>query len=310
MAIKHLLSISDFSTPEILAVLARAQKLKTELQITGFHERSLAFKTLVMLFEKPSLRTRLSFEIGMTQLGGHAIYLAPSDIGLGTRESAHDVSKVISRMGDIVMARTFKHSTAAELAEHSSVPVINGLSDLEHPCQTMADLLTMLELKGNLKGLSVAYVGDANNNVAHSLALATSMLGMHLRIAAPTGYWMRREIAEKVSKNAAVSGGSILETTDPKGVVSGADVVYTDTWVSMGLEAEKEARLKIFSSFQVTSELMQLAKPDAIFMHDLPAYRGSEVAADVIDGPQSVVWQQAENRLHAQKSIMLHLLGL
>ncbi len=195
MKTKHLLSISDFSASEILAVLAKAQKLKNELQATGANADMLAKKTLVMLFEKPSLRTRLSFEIGMTQLGGHAIYLAPSDIGLGTRESAHDVSKVISRMGDITMARTFKHSTVAELAKYSLVPVINGLSDLEHPCQTMADLLTMLEIKGRLKGLTVAYVGDAKNNVTHSLALAASLLGINLRVAAPAGYYLSLEIA-------------------------------------------------------------------------------------------------------------------
>ena len=302
---KDFLSITDLSAKEIWNVLDVAQKLKKELKKNGANKPIFKGKTLVMIFEKPSLRTRLSFEIGMTQLGGHAIYLAPADIGLGVRELISDVAKVTSSMGNMIMARTFKHSTVEELAKYSTVPVINGLSDLEHPCQIMADLLTILETKGKFKGLKIAYLGDSGNNVTHSLALAAGLLGINFVTASPKGYWMKPEIVTMAKKGI----GLISQTDNPESAVKNADVVYTDTWVSMGDEVEKEKRLKIFPSFQVTAKLMNLAKKDAIFMHDLPAYRGNEVEAGVIDGKQSVVFQQAENRLHAQKGLTAYLLN-
>lgn len=309
MKTKHLLSITDLTQKKLRTVLNLAINLKREYLRAGKPKTLLAGKTLIMIFEKPSLRTRLSFEIGMTQLGGHAIYLAPSDVGLGVRESVSDVAKVASRMGDIIMARTFKHTTVTGLARHSRVPVINGLSDLEHPCQILADLLTIFEHKGTLTGLKFAFVGDGDNNVTHSLALASGILGIHFSVASPKGYEMLPKIAQTAIKLAKVSGGSILHTTDPARAVVGADIVYTDTWVSMGDETQKLKRLKVFAPYQVTQKLMSHAKQSALFMHDLPAYRGNEVTTEVIDGPQSIVFDQAENRLHAQKALMLYLLG-
>ncbi|TSC86565.1 MAG: ornithine carbamoyltransferase [Parcubacteria group bacterium Gr01-1014_8] len=305
---KHVLSIADLTSKEITEILNLAKKLKSELKKKGANSPLFKNKTLVMIFEKPSLRTRLSFEIGMTQLGGHAVYLAPSDIGLGKRESIADASKVISRMGDIIMARVFSHENVREMAAHSSVPVINALSDLEHPCQSLADVMTMWEHKRYLKGLKVAFIGDGENNVTHSLALISGLLGMHFVTASPKGYWMNKGIVAQAKKFAAKSGGSISETTKPEVAAKNADVVYTDTWVSMGDEAGKEQRLKIFRPYRVTKRLMSLAKKDALFMHDLPAYRDNEVEADVIDGPKSVVFQQAENRLHVQKAILVRSL--
>lgn len=306
---KDFLSITDLSAQEILYILEYAQKLKLELKIKGSNDFLLTGKTLVMIFEKPSLRTRLSFEVGMEQLGGHAIYLAPTDISMGTREPISDVAKVTSSMGNIIMARTFKHHSIVELAQHSENPVINGLSDLEHPCQIMADLLTILEVKGKLKGLKLAYLGDGENNVTHSLVLACSLLGIHISVASPKGYQMNKEVVKKALKLGRQNNSEIIETTNPVDAVKNADVVYTDTWVSMGDEAEKEKRLKVFKNYQVTPDLMKLARADAIFMHDMPAYRGSEVSSEVIDGPQSVIIQQAENRLHAQKSLIIYLLA-
>lgn len=309
MKLKHFLSIADLNQKNLLAMLRLAVKLKREYHRTGKPKTLLANKTLIMIFEKPSLRTRLSFEIGMTQLGGHAIYLAPSDIGLGVRESVADVANVVSRMGDIIMARTFKHQTVEELARHSRVPVINGLSDLEHPCQILADLLTIKEHKGEFKGLKLAFVGDGENNITHSLALASGLLGIHFSVASPKGYTMLPEVAHHAITLANNSGGSIVQTTDTVRAVTGADVVYTDTWVSMGDETQKLKRLKVFAPYQVTQKLMSHAKQSALFMHDLPAYRGNEVTTEVIDGPQSIVFDQAENRLHAQKALMVYLLG-
>lgn len=306
---KDFISITDLTPREILKVLKLAIRLKSELKKLGKNNPVLYGKTLVMIFEKPSLRTRISFEIGMTQLGGHAIYLAPSDIGLGLREPVSDVSKVTSKMADLIMARTFKHEIVTELAKYSSVPVINGLSDLEHPCQIMADLLTILEVKGKLQGIKLAYLGDCENNVTHSLALVSGLLGINFAVSSPKGYEMSREVSTLANSLAEKNGSVIKETNDPKAAVKNADVVYTDTWVSMGDEAEKKKRLKVFPAYQVTEKLMSLANKEAIFMHDLPAYRGNEVSTEVIDGKQSVVVQQAENRLHAQKAIMLYLLS-
>lgn len=311
---RDFISITDLKATEIWQVLRWAKRLKNQVHSGNvlrkpFRERKsldvpgsgsqmtmLKNKTLAMIFEKPSLRTRLSFEAGMTQLGGHAIYLGPADIGLGSRESVADVAKVTSSMVDLIMARTFNHQSVMELARYSSVPVINGLSDLEHPCQILADAMTMWEVFGTLKELKVAYVGDCENNVTHSLALVCNILGMEFVAAGPKGYHMDKKVV-----------GQAIQVIDPKDAVRDADVVVTDTWVSMGDESEKKKRLKIFKSYQVTMKLMALAKKTAIFLHCLPAYRGNEVAAEVIDGPQSRVFQEAENRLHVQKALMVWL---
>lgn len=292
--IKHFLSITDLSAEEIWQVLKLAKKIKHK------HLTSCKKKTMVMLFEKPSLRTKLSFDIGFNQLGGHPVYFGPAEVGLGEREAVSDVAKVIAGMADLIVARVFNHSDLVELAKNSRVPVVNALSDLEHPCQALADLLTIWEIKGKLKGLTLAFVGDGENNVPHSLALGCALLGMNFRCASPKGYWMKKEISQQVK--------NIVETEDPKEAVKNADVVYTDTWVSMGDEIGQKERLTVFKSYQVNQKLMAFAKKDAIFMHDLPAQRGKEVTAEVIDGPQSVVFKQAENRLHAQKALIQKLL--
>lgn len=298
---RHLTSIADLSKKEMLNIIKRAIILKNELSVKGCNKKLLDGKTLAMIFEKPSLRTRISFEIGMTQLGGHAIYLGPSDIQMGTREPIEDISKVTSSMADIIMARTFAHESVTKLAKSSAVPVINGLSDLEHPCQILADLMTIYEVKKTFKNMSISYVGDCENNVTHSLALASAILDIEFKCAAPKVYFMNK----KISKMA-----NAFETEDPYEAVKKTDVVITDTWVSMGDEKEKQQRLKIFKKYQVNKKLMSLAKKDAIFLHCLPAYRGNEVTNEVIDGKQSVVFQEAENRLHAQKALMLFLLNL
>jgi len=306
---KHFLRISDFSAKEIIGVLNLSLKIKKELKVTGKNKHLFQDKSLAMIFEKPSLRTRVSFEVGMTQLGGHALYLGPNDIQMGKRESIADISGTLCRYVDIIMARVFKHQVLEELIRHATVPVINALSDLEHPCQIMADLLTMLEYKKKLKGLKVAFVGDGENNVTHSLAIAAGLLGIDFRVASAKGYSMKRVIVDEAKSLARKSGGIISEYSKAEEAVSGVDVVYTDTWISMGDELEKEKRLKVFKGFQITKKLMNLAKKESVFMHDMPAYRGNEVAADVIDGPQSIIFDQAENRLHAQKGIMLFLMS-
>ncbi|KKQ34281.1 MAG: Ornithine carbamoyltransferase [Candidatus Nomurabacteria bacterium GW2011_GWB1_37_5] len=285
----------------------QAARIKKETK-AGILRTDLAGQTLVMIFEKPSLRTRLSFEIGMIQLGGHAVYLAPGDIGLGVRESINDVAKVSSGMGDVLMARVFKHSTICELAANSGIPVVNGLSDWEHPCQILTDLFTIWEIKKQLTGSKIVFIGDGENNIAHSLCLAAGIWGMHFVTACPMGYWMKEEVYEYGQSLCKKSGGIITQVADPYFAANQADIVYTDTWISMGDETNKEKRLNIFTPYQVTQKLMKLAKSNALFMHDLPAYRGNEVSAEVIDGVQSVVFQQAENRLHVQKALLLHLL--
>lgn len=303
---KNFLSITDLTAEEILQLLNTAKTIKSNLQN---QKPLLSNKNLIMIFEKPSLRTRLSFEIGMNQLGGHALYLAPAEIGLGVRESVSDIAKVASSMGNCIMARTFKHQTVTELAAHSKVPVINGLSDKEHPCQALADLLTIYERKGTIKGLKIAFVGDGENNVAHSLCLGAAILGASFTCASPKGYNMNEEIVMKAKEIAKTTKAEINETDNPQEAVNDADIVYTDTWISMGDEAEKETRVQTFTPYQVTQSLMKHAKADAIFLHDLPAYRGNEVTAEVIDGNQSAVFQQAENRLHAQKALLTYLLN-
>ena len=299
---RHIISITDLSADEITAIIGKAVALKAGLREPASKEQlPLSNKSMAMIFDKPSLRTRLSFEIGMTQLGGHAVYLAPADIGLGVRETIHDSAVVISSMADIIIARVASHESVQELAKYSSVPVINAMTDIEHPCQVLADLQTIYERFGTFESIKIAYIGDANNNVTNSLALAAELLGLEMRIAAPPGYEMTPDIKERTK--------SVMHYDDPKTAVKGANVVLTDTWVSMGKETERANRLKDLLPFQVNKELMALAGPKAIFMHCLPAYRDKEVTAEVIDGPQSAVFSEAENRLHAQKALVLHILS-
>lgn len=306
---KDFLSITDLSKNEIINLINLSINLKEEMICNGSNTQYLKNKTLVMLFEKPSLRTRISFETAMNQLGGHAINLPPEDIGIGKRESVADISGVISSMTNAIMARVFKHSLIEDLAKHSSIPVINGLSDLEHPCQILADLLTIYERKNKFKGLKIVYIGDSENNVTHSLALASGILGINFVTASPKEYWMKKSIVKMAKILAEKNCGRITETSDPIKAVKNADIIYTDTWVSMGDEKETNKRLKVFPPYQVTQKLMNLAKKDVIFMHDMPAYRGHEVASQVIDGKKSVIFLQAENRLHAQKALLVYLLN-
>lgn len=300
---KHFLSIHDFKRNQMLGVFRLTKKLKFELYKRGKNKQILQNKTLAMIFEKPSLRTRVSFETAMTQLGGHAIYLGPNDIQMGKRESPKDVARNLERMVDIIMARVFEHQKLEELAEGTRIPVINALSDLEHPCQALADIYTVYEKKRKLKGLKLAFVGNGNNNVTHSLALISEALGIQFTLSFPKGYEMGKEILKRLKSKVSV-------THDPKEAVKNADVVVTDTWISMGEEKERRKRLKVFPPYQVNNRLMSLAKEDAIFLHCLPAYRGYEVTDEVIDGPQSAVFDEAENRLHVQKALILFLLGV
>lgn len=298
---KDILSITDLSSKEIWQIFQLAKKLKQELKNKGINKPLLKGKSLALIFEKQSLRTRISFEIAMAQLGGHVVYLDPRDTGIGVRESEQDIAKVLSSMADFIAARTYAHQTIVNIAENSTIPVINALSDLEHPCQALTDLFTIWEIKGKVEELTIAYVGDGENNVAHSLCLGATMLGGTFSCGSPEGYWMNPAVVSTAKKY-----GTVLETVDPKKAVKNADIVVTDTWVSMG-DTNKEERMQFFKPYQVNKKLMKYAKKDAIFMHCLPAYRGSEVSADVIDGPQSVVFQEAENRLHAQKALMILL---
>jgi ornithine carbamoyltransferase len=300
---KDLLSVADLSGEDIRLLFSDAIDLKAQGWLS-----MLSGKTLAIMFEKPSLRTRVSFELAMRQLGGETIYLSPAEVGLGQRESVSDVARVLSRYIDAIAARTFSHQALESLAQHSSVPVINALSDWEHPCQALADLLTIYEKKGDLKGLTLALVGDGNN-VARSLMLAASLTGMNFRIATPPGYAIGEETLRLAKSNASSSGGEILCTEEPSLAVGGADVVYTDVWTSMGQETEAEKRRQAFAAYQVNGELLSLAKEDAILMHPLPAHRGEEVTDEVIDGSRSVVFDQAENRLHIQKALLAEILG-
>ena len=303
MRSKNLLSVSDLSGEDIRRLISNAVDMKAE----GWTSL-LSGKVLALLFEKPSLRTRMSFEIAMWQLGGQAIYLSPAEVGLGKRESVPDVARVLCRYADAIAARTFSHQTVEVMAEYSSVPVINALSDVEHPCQALADILTIYEKKGELEGLTLAYVGDSYN-VAHSLLLAASLTGMNFRIASPKGYELREGALRLAQGYAVDSGAEIFCTQDPRLAVGGADVVYTDTWTSMGQEDEAAKRREAFAGYQINNELLSLAKEDAILMHCLPAHHGEEVAEGILNGPQSVVFDQAENRMHIQKAILADMLG-
>jgi len=300
---RHLISVADLSPRDVQRVVDVALQTKNGQSVS-----ILGGKTLALLFEKPSLRTRVSFDVAMQQLGGHALYLSPAEVGLGEREPVADVARVLSRYVDAIAARTFKHETVEELARWADVPVINALSDGEHPCQALADLLTIYEKKDRWRGLVLAFVGDGNN-VARSLMLGSAMVGMEFRIASPQGYCVSRALVDKAESLAAASGAAVVCVESPQEAVRGADVVYTDVWASMGQEKEQVERRRAFSGYQVNAELLALASPDAIVMHDLPAHRGEEIADEVIEGPQSVVFDQAENRLHAQKAVLALILG-
>jgi len=299
---KDLLSIADLDRKEIEHLIEQARCIKREGASS-----LLSGKTLALLFEKPSLRTRVSFELAMYQLGGHCIYLSPEEVGLGKREPAADIARVLSRYVDVIAARTFSQETLHILAAHSSVPVINALSDLEHPCQALSDLLTISEKKGKLSGLTLAFISDGNN-VANSLLLSACLTGMNFHFASPPGYEVKKEVLNQGKKFAALSGSQIQLTNNPHEAARGADIVYTDVWVSMGQEAEAEKRSFVFSSYQVNSKLLSLAKRDALFMHPLPAHHGQEISAGLLDDPRSLVFDQAENRLHLQKALLVKLM--
>jgi len=304
MTPKDFLSLRDFTPKEIISLLDLACCIKADPLA---YATALKGKTLAMIFEKPSLRTRVTAAVGIQQLGGFAVYLSPAEIQLGQRESLSDVAKNLERMVQGILIRTFAHALVERMAEHANVPVINALTDFSHPCQAMADYLTMYEVKGRLAGLTVAYVGDGNN-VAHSLMFGGAQLGAHIRVATPAGYEPKQNAVEWALRRAEQTGGSCTVTHDLQWAVTGADVIYTDVWTSMGQEEEAEKRRATFQPYQVNADLFRTAKPDAIFMHCLPAHRGEEVTAEVMDSPRSVVFQQAENRLHTQKAVLLSLM--
>jgi ornithine carbamoyltransferase len=301
---RDLLSIAELSADEVETILRTALSLKRD----GGGTRALAGKTLALLFEKPSLRTRVSFDVAMQQLGGQAVYLNQSEVGLGQREPVADVARVLSRYVHVVASRVYEHETLVQLARHASVPVINALSDEEHPCQALADLLTVLERHGSLRGVRLAFIGDGFN-VAASLAAGCALTGVSFAIASPEGFGLPATALRMMERVAGEHGARIDTYTDPEEAVRGADVVYTDVWASMGHEDSYAHRKEAFSGYAVTAQLMSLANPGAIFMHDLPAHRGEEVMDEVIEGPQSVVFDQAENRLHAQKAILALFAG-
>jgi len=304
---RHLISLQDYSQDEIYQVLSTAFDLKQKLKSKIPHPY-LQGKTLGMIFTKSSTRTRVSFEVGIYQLGGYGLFLNANDIQLGRGEIISDTAKVLSRYLDGIMIRTFKQQDVEDLAKYGSIPVINGLTDLLHPCQILADLMTVYEKKGTLAKLKLAFIGDGNN-VAHSLLIGCTKVGMNISIASPKGYEPRQEIVQKAMDNGGATGANVLITNNPVEAIQDADVVYTDVWASMGQEHDFENRLKVFSPYQVNKELFSHAKDDAIFLHCLPAHRGEEVTTDVIDGPQSVVFDEAENRLHVHKAVMVLLMS-
>jgi len=300
---RDFLDLGDLTTSELQELLSLAAMLKNK-HLSGAAYRPLAGKTLGMIFEKASTRTRVSFEVAMFQLGGHALFLSGHDTQIGRGEPVSDTARVLSRYVDGLMIRTFEHEKVIELARNATVPVINGLTDLHHPCQVLADLLTLWEKKGALAGLTVAYVGDGNN-MANSWLVAAPKLGLNLRVATPAGYECDPGVIAQAQALAKAHGTELLLTTDPVAAVQDADMIYTDVWASMGQEAEQGERLAKFAGFQVNEELVKNAKPDYLFMHCLPAHRGEEVSAGVIDGPNSVIIDEAENRLHVQKAILV-----
>lgn len=294
--------MSDISAAETSKLIQSAIALKKAAP-----SPLLKGKTLGMIFQKPSMRTRVSFDVAMYQLGGHSIDLQQTEVGIGVRETPADVARVMSRYVDGIMARVFSHSILTDLVKYSSVPVINGLSDVEHPCQALADLMTVVEHKGKLKGQVIAYIGDGNNCAA-SLALGAVAMGAEIRIASPKGYWLPNDLKAKITEAASKAGTAFIYTDDPRKTARGADVIYTDVWTSMGQEAESQVRRRDFAGYQVNPSLLSMAKPDVIFMHPLPAHYGEEVSAGIMDDKRAVVFDQAENRLHAQKAILINLL--
>lgn len=304
---KHLISLADLSSQEIRHVLDTARDLKAAWKAGG-NEPILAGKALAMIFEKPSLRTRTSFEMAMVHLGGHALYLSPDEIGVGKRESAADVARVLSRYVDGIEARVCAHRTIEELAAYATVPVINGLSDWAHPCQALGDALALWEHKGAIEGQRLAFIGDGNN-VANSLLFLGGKLGLHVTVVSPPGYEPHPAVLRLAREAAQASGAELAITNDPVAAVERADVVYTDVWASMGQEAEAEQRKACFAPYQVNADLMSHAPPGALFMHCLPAHRGDEVTDEVADAPYSVIFDQAENRLHAQKAVLAILMA-
>ncbi len=304
---KHLLSIHDLSVDEVEKILDTAADLKAKLK-AGIEHKILAGKSMGMIFSKSSTRTRVSFETGMYQLGGHALFLSSNDIQLGRGESIYDTANVLSRYLDGIMIRTFEQSDVEDLAKYGSISIINGLTDLLHPCQALTDIFTAFEHKGRLKGLKLAYIGDGNN-MAHSLMYAGAKVGMDVSVASPKGYECNAEIVENAKEDAKLTGAVIDVSNDPESAIKNADVVYTDTWVSMGQEEEKAKRIKDFEGYTIDEKLFSLADSEAVFMHCLPAYRGYEVTEGVIDGPHSVIFDEAENRLHVQKAVMALTMG-
>jgi ornithine carbamoyltransferase len=301
---KDFIAIKDFSPAEIRYLLQLGRQVKAH---PGAFSSTLKRQTLALIFEKPSLRTRVTFDVGIQQLGGFSIYLSPAEINLGKRESVYDVAKNLERMVQGIMVRTFAHEVVEQLSKYAKIPVINGLTDYNHPCQAMADFLTIWEAKGRTEGLKVAFIGDGNN-VARSLSFAGAQLGAHVWVASPEGYELDAESVKWARERGAETGGSCTVTNDAQEAASGADVIYTDIWASMGQEADAEKRKKVFPPYQVNEALFNRAKPDAIFLHCLPAHRGEEVTNEVLDSPRSLVFQEAENRLHAQKAILLELM--
>lgn len=304
---RHFLSIADWSAQELWQLLELAKTLKEEYQAGG-NRPLLQGKVLGMLFQKPSLRTRVSFDVGMLHLGGRALYISPDEVRLGVRESVPDVARVLSRYVHGIMARVYAHADLLALAQYSRVPVINGLSDYSHPCQALADIFTLWEKRGSLQGLKLAYVGDGNN-VCNSLLFAAGKLGLTMSVASPPGYAPSADVLAAAQRFSRDSGGAILLTDDPAEAVRGADAIYTDVWTSMGQEAEAETRRSVFRPYQVNARLVSLASPHVLVMHCLPAHRGEEITEEVIEGPHSIVFDQAENRLHAQKAILATLLA-
>ncbi|MFA5039771.1 MAG: ornithine carbamoyltransferase [Candidatus Omnitrophota bacterium] len=300
---RDFLSISDFSKEEALEVFKKTEELKRNKFQECFKNKAVG-----LIFQKPSLRTRVSFQVGVWQLGGQCMSLSPAEVNIGVRESVKDAALTLSRYLDMVVARVFKHRDVVELAQYAQIPVINGLSDLFHPCQALADIFTVKEKRGNLKGLTFVYVGDGNN-VCHSLMQITSLMGMNMRVASPKGYGPQKDVLNYVKLQAQKTGASVEVICDPREAARSADVLYTDVWASMGQEKEAKRRAKIFKKYQINRELLGLAKKDALVMHCLPAHRGSEITDQVLDSPNSVVFDEAENRLHVQKAIMMKLSG-
>ncbi len=303
---KDLISLKDLSLEEIEKIFAFTEKIKNNGQKFS---QALKGKSVGLIFQKPSNRTRVSFDVGIWQMGGHPVYLSPEEINLGKREAVADVAKTLSRYLDAAVLRTFLHRDVIDFAKAVSIPVINGLSDFTHPCQALADIFTILEKKKKLKGITLAYVGDGNN-VCHSLLLGAAKLGINIKVATPKKYEPDSEVVKLSAAIAKKMKSAVIITHDPKEAVSGADVIYTDVWASMGQEAEAEERKKIFAPFQVNSKLVSLAQKDYLFMHCLPAHRGQEVTDEIIDSKHSIVFDQAENRLHIHKAILVFLLGV